>query len=130
MNWTRVLAKKTMFSLLAILAAAGLSIPARATYNATVIGTVTMVQQDSGVLYSPETTIFQLSTQPTVACGPWHYFAISPATVPDANTRRNMVATILTAKATGATVEVAYDSTGAYCDQQMVAVYYFVIMAS
>lgn len=121
--------KKSVRFLFATIVGAGLSIPAQASYNATVIGIVTIVQQDSGVLMSPETMIFQLSTQPTVAC-PLHYFAISPATVADANTRRNMVAAILTAKATGATVEVAYDSTGAYCDQQMVAVYYFLIMAS
>jgi len=121
--------KKNTLWLLAIIVGAGLSIPAQATYNATVTGVITFVQQDSGVLMSPETTLFQLSTQPTVAC-PLHYFGISPATVPDANTRRNMVAAILTAKATGAAVEVAYDSTGAYCDQQMVAVYYIVIMPS
>lgn len=58
------------------------------------------------------------------------YFAISPATVPDAQTRKNMVAANLSAKLTGATVEVAYDSTGATCDQQMLAVYYFVITAN
>jgi hypothetical protein len=121
--------KKIIIALLSIIAGAGLSMPARATYNATVTGTITIVQQDSGVLMSPETTIFQLSTQPTVACT-LHYFAISPATVPDAQTRKNMVATILTAKATGATVEVAYDSTGGYCDQQMVAVYYLIITAN
>jgi hypothetical protein len=121
--------KKTIVLLSTIIAWAGLSMPALATYNATVIGTINFVQQDSGVLFSPETTLFQLSTQPTVAC-PLHYFGISPATVPDANTRRNMVAAILTAKATGATVEVAYDSTGAFCDQQTVAVYYFVIMST
>ena len=121
--------KKTFLLLFAIASGVGLVMPALATYNATITGTISWVQQDSGVLMSPETTIFQLSNQPTVAC-PLHYFGISPATVPDANTRRNMVAAILTAKATGATVEVAYDSTGAYCDQQMVAVYYFVIMPS
>lgn len=121
--------KKKILLLLAIIAGAVLSMPAQATYNATVTGTITIVQQDSGVLMSPETTIFQLTTQPSVGCA-LHYFAISPATVPDANTRRNMVAAILTAKATSATVEVAYDSTGAYCDQQMVAVYYLVILPS
>ncbi len=123
--------KKIIVVLLSIIAGAGLSMPARATYNATVTGTITIVQQDSGVLFSPETTIFQLSTQPTVTVGcTIHYFSISPATVPDAQTRKDMVAAILTARATGATVEVAYDNTGGYCDQQMVAVYYFVILAN
>ena len=125
-RWTAT-KQKVIGSLFIIIAGAGISMPALATYNATVTGTISFVQQDSGILFVPETTLFQLTNQPTVAC-PLHYFAISPATVPDANTRRNMVATILTAKAIGATVEVAYDSTGAYCDQQMVAVYYFVIM--
>ena len=119
--------RKMILLLLTVLAAVGLWAPALATYNATVSGTINIVQQDAGVLNTPETTIFQLSTQPTVAC-PLHYFAISPATVPDAQTRKDLVAAILTAKASGATLEVGYDSTGAYCDQGMVGVYWIEIL--
>lgn len=98
--------KKVILTAISIFAGIWLFEPACATYNATVAGTITIVQQDSGVLFTPETKIFQLSTQPTGGCA-MRYFAISPATVPDAQTRKDLVATILAAKATGATLEVA-----------------------
>lgn len=102
---------------------------AHATYNATVIGTVEVVQQISGNLpgYTPETVSFTISGQPTVACGSFQQFVISPTTVTDVQTRKNMLAILLTAKATGAPLQVAYDSTGGFCDQGMVAVYYLAI---
>jgi hypothetical protein len=106
------------------------SMSAYATYNATVVGTVVTVQQMSTSLqYTPETFTFTISTQPTVACGSgFNYFVVSPATVTDAQTRKNFLAMLLTAKAAGASVQVAYDSTGGFCDQGMTAVYYLVVL--
>jgi len=108
-----------------MLLALTLTLPARATYNATVTGTVTFVQQMSTSLwFSPESTAFGLSTQPSINCGGYQQFIISPTSVTDAQTRRDIVALLLSAKAAGTKVEVGYDSTGGFCDQGMAAVYF------
>lgn len=100
-------------------------LPARATYNATAVGTVLQVTQYSTSLaYSPETISFVISNQPSVSCAQFQYFVISPSTVTDAQTRKNLVALLLEAKATGGTVQVAYDSQGGFCDQGMIGIYY------
>jgi len=115
----------TLFTVLTICVA---SMPTHATYNATVIGTLSFVQQmGPNVGYTAETISFQLSNQPSVACGSFQNFVISPTSVPDAQTRKNMLAILITAKASDAQVQVAYDSTGGYCDQGMPAVYYLVL---
>jgi len=103
--------------------------PAHATYNATVTSEVEFIQQMSSSLpgSTPESVSFKLIGQPTVTCGPFQQFIISPTSVPDAQTRKNMLAILIAAKATGAQVQVAYDNTGGFCDQQMVAVYYLVL---
>jgi hypothetical protein len=107
----------------------GFSMSADATYNSTVTGTIaTLTQYSTSLSYVPETFSFTISNQPTVSCGPFNYFVISPNSVTDAQTRKNMVASLLTAKAGGNQVEIAYDSTGGFCDQGMIAVYYIVVM--
>jgi len=101
-----------------------LTLPARAPYNATVTGTATFVQQMSTSLwFTTESTAFGLSNQPNINCGGYQQFIITPSTVTDAQTRRNRIAILLAAKATGAQISVGYDSTGAFCDQGMAAVY-------
>lgn len=100
--------------------------PARSAPNANVTGTVVSLFQ-----YAPnmpgvgigEEIFFNLSSQPSTSCISTSYFAISPATVNDAQTRRNFFAMLMLAKATGAQIQVTYDSTGAYCDQNGVGVY-------
>lgn len=117
-----------LLPVLSVLAGVGLSIPAQATYNATAVGTIGAIQQMSTSLqYTAETTSFIISGQPSVSCANFQRFVISPATVTDAQTRKNMIAILLTAKASGAQVTVAYDSSGGDCDQGMIAVYYLVI---
>ena len=102
---------------------------AHATYNATVIGTITTITQFGTALqFGPETVVFDLANQPTIACPQGAHFLFSPATITDAQTRKNMLAILLHAKATGSQVEVAYDNTGGYCDQGYPAVYYIVEM--
>jgi len=101
------------------------SLSAYATYNATVIGTITTLTQFGTALqFSPETVMFDLSNQPTIACPSGSHFVLSPTTIADAQTRKNMLAMLLHAKATGNQVAIAYDNTGSYCDQGYPAVYY------
>jgi len=111
---------------------ASLSIPAvsTATYNATVIGTVVYVQQDSpSVGYTPETFTFTVTNQPNLNCGSgFAYFVVSPNSVTDAQTRKNLLTLVLFAKATGGQIEVAYDKNGGFCDQGMIGVYYVVAL--
>jgi hypothetical protein len=86
--------------------------------------------QEMGVVYSytPETTAFTISPMPTAVPGAsYQYFAISPATVPDQQTRKNMIAMLMMAKATGAQVTIAYDNTGGFLDQGMIGVYYVTV---
>jgi len=61
------------------------------------------------------TFIFSLSNQPTTGCSNNSYFEVSPTTVTDAESRRNIFATLLSAKLTGTRVDVVYD-TGSFCD--------------
>ena len=97
--------------------------PAWSAPNASVTGTVQQLFQ-----YAPnmpgvgigEEVFFSLSNQPSTACISTGFFAITPATVNDAQTRKNFFAMLMMAKAIGA---VTYDSTGAYCDQNAVGVY-------
>ena len=106
-------------------------IPATATYNATVIGTISTLQQmGTNVGYTAETTTFSLTNQPSTLCSAgYRQFSISPATITDAQTRRNMIAMLLLAKASGASIQVAYDmNNNGYCDQGMPGVYYITVM--
>lgn len=107
-----------------------MSIPASATYNATVVGTISWIGQMNQSLGNPaETIVFALTNQPTGLCSSgYNMFVISPASVTDAQSRKNLLAMLLSAKATGSQVQVAYDNTGGYCDQGMPAVYYIDVM--
>jgi len=85
------------------------SLAARATYNATVIGTVSTISQFGTALqFDPETVVFDLANQPTTACPQGSHFILSPNSVTDAQTRKNMLAILLHAKATGTQVEIAH----------------------
>ena len=102
------------------------TIPARSAPNASVTGTVQQFFQ-----YAPnmpgvgvgEEVFFSLSNRPSTACISTGFFAITPATVNDAQTRKNFFAMLMLAKATGAQIQVTYDNTGAYCDQNAIGVY-------
>ena len=102
------------------------SYTARATYNATATGTVAIITQ-MGVVngMAAETIAFTISPMPAAVPGAqFQQFVISPNSVPDPQTRRNMVALLLSAKATGTPVEVAYDNLGGFLDQQLIGVYF------
>jgi hypothetical protein len=121
---------RRLLSLVTLGVALSTSIPANATYNATVIGTVYNVTQMSTGLtqYSPETIVFQLTNGTPSVCPSGAYFIISPDSVTDGQTRKNMVAMLFMAKATGATIEVAYDNAGGFCDHGFAGVYFLELM--
>jgi hypothetical protein len=121
--------RKALFSGLVALAGIGFSMSADATTYAVATGTVVNLQQTSTSYgYSPETIAFTLSTQPAALCGGFGNFIIAPTSVPDAQTRKNYLAMLLTAKATGIQLQVQYDSSGGFCDQGMTAVYYIIML--
>jgi hypothetical protein len=103
--------------------------PVHATYNASATGTVGIIQQMGPSLgFTAETVIFTLSSQPSsTPCGS-AYFVISPNTVPDAAMRKNYLAMILQAKATGGTLQVGYDSGSGFCDQTYMGIYWLEMM--
>lgn len=106
-----------------------LGAPADAVSYATVTGHVLWVMQIGQNLgYVAETYAFKLDAQPTINCpSGFQEFTVSPTTIADAQTRKNMLAIIMTAKATDAQVTVEYDSSGGFCDQGRPAVYYVLV---
>jgi hypothetical protein len=105
---------------LMVLAVFGFSAPAKSA-TVTLSGTITLLSvlgYNTSYTTAPEVVVLQLTTQPTATgCkGGTAFFSFSPSSITDANTRRNLLATLLTARAAGLTVTVAYDNAGAYCD--------------
>ena len=97
-----------------------------------ITGTVrTITQMGTNVGYSAETVAFSLANQPTTLTCTSGYvqFIFSPATVTDAQTRKNMLTILISAQARGTSVEVAYDDSNTYCDQGSPAVYYIEAIA-
>ena len=119
--------------LLVLLAAALIvaTTPASAVYNDNITGHVVFVMQTTpGAGYVAETIQFKLDNMPAVTCipGGFSQFGYSPSSVPDAQTRKNFLSLLLTAKASGATVTVAYDhNAGGFCDQGVYGIYYIVL---
>jgi hypothetical protein len=107
------------------------TVPAIAVYNENITGHVVYVSQSTpGAGYVAETVRFKLDNMPVSPCitGGFMEFAISPSSVSDAQSRKNFLTMLLTAKATGATVTVAYDKfPGGFCDQGSYGIYYIVL---
>jgi hypothetical protein len=104
----------------AVVAASCWVVPAFAA-TTVVSGTITslgILGSNPNYSSTPEVVVFQITNQPTsTGCpAPAHFFSFSPASVTDANSRRNLLATLFTARAAGLTISVAYDNAGAYCD--------------
>jgi hypothetical protein len=103
---------------LVILGTLALSVAANATKR-TITGTVTGMEVSAPNYEAAETIEFQISNPPTAtgctgATNGW--FAFSPTTVPDPQTRKNLLAFLLTAKAAAINVLLLYDDAGANCD--------------
>lgn len=95
-----------------------------------IAGTVSWVGQFSPTAgFAAESITFALTNQPTGLCSSgYNMFMISPASVPDAQSRKNMLAILLTAKASGAQVQVGYDNASGFCDQNVPAITYVQIL--
>jgi hypothetical protein len=105
-------------SLLRVLVVAGCAlctVPAAAVWNTETIGTVVWVGMYAPDVTVAQTVIFRLSNQPTTGCAANDAFSLSPATITDAQTLKNMVALVMAAKASGAPIMVAHDS-GSVCE--------------
>jgi hypothetical protein len=90
---------------------------ARAAWTASASGVVTEIRFFTPDAMSALAVVFTISPMPSnTGCGSTYGFAISPGSVTDAQVLKNMVATLLTARATGQAVTVGYDSANASCD--------------
>jgi hypothetical protein len=106
--------RRQLFAALVILAALAAQSAANAA-TAVVTGTIVTLS-----VTSPEWVVFNMSDQPPAAStgcsAPAAYFAFSPTSITDANSRRDLLALLMMAKAAGMTVLVSYDNAGANCD--------------
>src|SRR6185369_6764144 len=87
--------------------------------------TLTYVSQ-MGATGNAETVVFALASGPAINCAGYQEFVISPGTVPDAQSRKNMFALLLTAKATGAAIRISFsnaDGSG-FCESGRAGVYW------
>jgi hypothetical protein len=112
--------KAIIFPTLMVLAAFALQSPAKAATQVAT-GTVTGVNVNSSTTTgSTESVIFSMNNVPSAATtgcpSTVAGFAFSSSSVPDANTRRDLLAILLAAKAAGLSISVAYDTGGAFCD--------------
>ena len=105
--------RRTIVSALAALTVLGMSMTVQAFPTAT--GTVINLVVDSTAAGSaPEVISFQVTNMPNTGCPSGSWFFFTPTDVTDAQTRKNMLATLFAAKLTGATINVVYSST--ICD--------------
>jgi hypothetical protein len=110
-------------TLVTLLLASAPSMAGQATFTSTVDG---ITPFGSGA--QTETVAITFANQPTVSCSGYQEFVISPGTVPDAQTRNNMYALLLMAKATGISVSVAYEGTpNASCESGRAGIYYLTL---
>ena len=121
---------RAMHCALVALGTLGLSVAAHAT-SRTIVGTITGMEVSTPKFTAANTVLFQLSNPPTatgctLATNGW--FAFSPTTVTDQDTRKNLVATLLTARVSGLNVLVLYDDAGANCDPFGYPAPYLIIM--
>ena len=80
--------------------------------NSTASGNVINLVVDSTEGGSgPEIVSFQLTNMPDTGCPNGTWFIFDPTDVTDAQTRKNLLTTLLAAKLTGASVEVVYSSS-------------------
>lgn len=116
-------------ALIALVLTGFISIPAYAVRNAQAEGTVKQLQAMGDVEgYSTEVFTFTLTPAPAPVPGAvFQYFSISPQTVPDEQSRKNMISLLMMAKASGAQIAVAYDKDGGFLDNRMIGVYYITV---
>ena len=114
---------RNLVSLIALLC---VPVATHATYNAAATGQVLAIQQNgAGMGSTPGNFSFTLNTQPSVTCSSGYpRFSVSSSTIADAETRRNIYALVMAAKAGGSTITVGYDNLGGFCDNGMLGVHW------
>jgi hypothetical protein len=97
-------------------ASIGLQLSANAA-NAVITGTITTLGVQSTEQAPPEVVDIVLNVRPpaTGCPGGTAGFEFSPASVTDAQTRKNMLTLLLAAKMSGSNITIVYDNAGAYC---------------
>ena len=105
--------RRPIVSGLMALAVLGMSMTAEAfpTASGPVVNLVVSSTAAGG---APEVISFQVSPMPNTGCPSGTWFLFSPTDISDAQTRKNMLATLFAAKLTGTSVNVVYSNT--ICD--------------
>jgi hypothetical protein len=84
-----------------------------------------IINRSHGSTYLDEKSVLTSGATP---CGAFNRFLVSPQSVPDPQTRKNLLALLLAAKTAGLTLQVRYDPDGGHCDQGMISVFFIVIL--
>lgn len=105
--------RRAVVSALAALTVFGISTTVQAftTTSGTVLN-LTVDSTASGI--APEVVSFQISNMPNTGCPNGAWFMFNPSDIADAQTRKNMLSTLLAAKMSGANVNIVYSNT--ICD--------------
>jgi hypothetical protein len=105
--------RRAIVSAVVALTVFGMSTTAQAFPTAT--GTViNLVVSSTAAGSGPEEISFQVSNMPNTGCPSGGWFLFRPSDISDAQTRKNLVATLFAAKLTGASINVVYSNT--ICD--------------
>src|SRR5258708_10065820 len=112
----RYFMRKLLFATLMVAATIGLHVSANAA-NAVLTGTITGLSVQSTEQAPPEVVDIVMSVRPPATGCPAGTagFEFSPASVTDAQTRKNILAVLIAAKLAGTTITIVYDNAGAYC---------------
>ena len=115
--------KSIAWAILLALSSFACSAPGRAAQTF-VTGTVSGLYVYSNIVNAAETVLFTLSVGPiTTGCSNGSgsgdaTFSFDPADVSDAQSRKNMLAMLFSARTSGLPISVSYDNAGAHCDTQ------------
>jgi hypothetical protein len=100
-----------------------MGLPGLAEAFQTLTGTLGSLVVSSTATGGPENISFKLNlpagvSQPATGCplSGNGFFMFSPNSIADAQTRKNLLATLFSAQASGSTLNVVYDNTGKFCD--------------
>jgi len=104
---------RTIVSALVAVSVFGISMTAQAfpTASGPIVNLVVSSTAAGG---APEVISFQVSPMPNTGCPTGTWFFFNPTDITDAQTRKNMLATLMAAKMAGTSVNVVYSNT--ICD--------------
>jgi hypothetical protein len=114
--------RKSIASAILALLSLAVSAPSHAA-TASVTGTVEFLVVYANIDDPAETVLFELTggnitTMCPNASANTPTFSFDPADISDAQTRKNMVTMLFTARTSGLPISVSFDNAGAHCDGQ------------